>query len=83
MSNVREYWLAMTASPLNRGVGYALASLLGAAAGYVYWQQIGCTSGSCAITSDPVNSTLYGAMMGALLLNAILPQKKRTENGKA
>jgi len=40
---------------------------LGAAAGYLYWKYVGCASGSCAITSSPVNSTLYGAMMGGLL----------------
>ncbi len=40
---------------------------LGATAGFFYWQQIGCASGTCAITSSPVNSTLYGTFMGALL----------------
>jgi hypothetical protein len=40
---------------------------LGALAGFLYWKFIGCASGSCAITSSPVNSTLYGALMGGLL----------------
>jgi len=43
--------------------------LFGAVAGFFYWQQIGCLSGTCAITSSPINSTLYGAVMGGLLLN--------------
>lgn len=47
---------------------YVIGSLLGAIAGYLYWQQIGCSSGTCMITSKPVNSTLYGSLMGALLL---------------
>lgn len=42
---------------------------LGALAGWLYWYQWGCTNG-CAITSSPVNSTLYGAFMGGLLLNS-------------
>ena len=42
---------------------------LGAVAGYAYYHFVGCASGTCAITSNPVNSTLYGALMGALLLN--------------
>lgn len=42
---------------------------LGAVAGYAYYHYVGCASGTCAITSNPVNSTLYGALMGALLLN--------------
>lgn len=32
--------------------------LAGAVAGYAYYYFVGCASGSCAITSNPVNSTL-------------------------
>lgn len=46
-----------------------LGIALGAVAGYLYWMFVGCDSGSCAITSKPMNSTLYGAMMGGLTLN--------------
>ncbi|WP_345028409.1 DUF6132 family protein [Ravibacter arvi] len=47
---------------------FTIAGLIvGAAAGYFYWLYIGCSSGSCAITSKPVNSTLYGMVMGGLL----------------
>ncbi|HUH25617.1 MAG TPA: DUF6132 family protein [Flavobacterium sp.] len=52
--------------------------LLGALAGYLYWHFIGCTSGSCAITSNPMNSTLYGAMMGGLVLSLFKPQSKKS-----
>lgn len=48
--------------------------LIGAVGGYLYYHFVGCSSGTCAITSKPVNSTLYGAMMGGLFLN--LFQKK-------
>ncbi len=40
---------------------------LGAIAGFLYWNYIGCESGTCAITSKPINSTLYGALMGYLV----------------
>lgn len=43
--------------------------VLGAVGGWLYWSQFGCTTG-CPITSSPVNSTLYGAFMGGLLLNS-------------
>lgn len=42
---------------------------LGALAGFLYWKYIGCVSGSCAITSDPVNSTIYGSVLGGLFLS--------------
>lgn len=44
-----------------------LGAILGAAAGYAYYHFIGCSSGSCAITSKPLNSTLYGALIGLLM----------------
>ncbi len=43
---------------------------LGGAAGYLYWFYIGCNNG-CAITSSPLNSTVYGAIMAVLLFNGI------------
>lgn len=43
------------------GIGF------GAIAGYLYWKFIGCSSGTCAITSKPFNSSLYGALMGFLV----------------
>lgn len=40
---------------------------IGGVGGYMYYYYIGCNSGSCAITSSPVNSTLYGVLLGGLL----------------
>ena len=53
-----------------------LGILAGAVGGYLYYHFIGCTSGSCPITSQPVNSTLYGAMMGGLFLSSFKSEKK-------
>jgi len=58
---------------------WSLGIVLGAAAGFLYWYYIGCTSGSCAITSSPINSTLYGGVMGGLLLNSFESSKKKKE----
>jgi len=52
----------------------------GAIAGYLYYSYIGCASGTCAITSKPINSTLYGAMMGGLLLNMFKKEKTTNNN---
>lgn len=46
---------------------YVAGATAGALAGYLYWKNIGCNSGSCAITSSARNSTLYFAAMGALV----------------
>ncbi len=44
-----------------------LGVTIGTIAGFLYWKFIGCSSGSCAITSKPLNSSIYGAVMGGLL----------------
>jgi hypothetical protein len=48
----------------------------GAIGGYLYYHFIGCNSGSCAITSRPLNSTLYGALMGGLIFNIFKKENK-------
>lgn len=57
----------------------ALGVVLGGIAGWAYWHQWGCTSG-CTITSSPVNSTLYGALMGGLLLDTFRKAPAHTGN---
>lgn len=57
-----------------------LGTLAGAVGGYLYYHFIGCTSGTCPITSQPVNSTLYGAMMGWLLVGSFKKEKKTESN---
>jgi len=54
-----------------------IGAVVGALAGYVYWQQVGCVTGTCAITSKPLNSTLYGALMGALLFSLFKKENKK------
>lgn len=46
---------------------YIAGAFFGAIAGYFYWKLVGCASGTCLITSKPLNSTLYGALMGSLI----------------
>ena len=53
--------------------------VLGAIAGYVYYYFIGCSSGTCAITSNPVNSTLYGSLFGVLLFYKKSNDKKNNK----
>jgi hypothetical protein len=54
---------------------------VGALAGYIYYATVGCSSGGCAITSSPVNSTLYGSVMGGLLFSTF-DKKKSVKDEK-
>ena len=56
--------------------------LIGAIGGYLYYHFVGCASGTCAITSKPVNSTLYGALMGGLLFTSFKKDKTKSEQNK-
>ncbi|NOT38350.1 MAG: hypothetical protein HOP11_13345 [Saprospiraceae bacterium] len=44
-------------------------AIIGAIGGYLYYHYVGCISGTCLITSKPLNSTLYGSLIGGLVLN--------------
>jgi len=53
-----------------------LGGIAGASLGYLYYHFIGCNSGHCAITGNPINSTAYGAFVGFLWM---WPVKKNGE----
>lgn len=47
---------------------------IGAIGGYAYYYFVGCANGACAITSKPLNSSIYGAVMGGLLFSSFKSQ---------
>ncbi|HRP90638.1 MAG TPA: DUF6132 family protein [Edaphocola sp.] len=57
-----------------------LGIVLGSVAGFLYWKFVGCESGTCAITSKPLNSSLYGAVMGGLLFSLFKGKDKKAKN---
>jgi hypothetical protein len=54
-------------------IGVAIGGVLG----FLYWKFVGCASGACAITSKPLNSSLYGMLMGGLLFSNFNNLKKQ------
>jgi len=48
-----------------------IGGLLGGFAGYLYYYFIGCYSGTCAITSSPLNSAIYGIILGGLIIELL------------
>ena len=60
---LKKYWITI------------LGIIFGSITGYLYYKYVGCISGTCAITSKPFNSTLYGAVMGGLVFS--LFEKKK------
>lgn len=55
---------------------YFIGALVGGIGGFLYWKFVGCASGTCRITSSPLNSTVYFALLGALTFSLF---KKNTK----
>ena len=51
--------------------------VIGAFGGYLYYSQVGCVSGTCAITSNPWMSTAWGGAFGYLVFGMF--DNKRTK----
>lgn len=64
----KRYWLTL--------LGVAVGSI----GGYLYWLFIGCSSGSCPITSSPTISSIWGAAIGVLLFDMFNKKKKNNED---
>lgn len=58
--------------------------IVGAIGGYIYYIEIGCNSGSCAITSNPYMSILWGAAIGYLVGDMFRkkPSRAQSDAGK-
>lgn len=54
--------------------------VIGGILGYLYYLFIGCASGTCKITSNPIYSTLYGSFMGGIIFS-MFEKKSKTNNG--
>jgi hypothetical protein len=52
-----------------------LGAAVGAIGGYIYYLNYSCSNGSCMISSSPTISTLYGSMMGVLLIHSFTENK--------
>jgi hypothetical protein len=52
---------------LKRNRTVLVFTLAGIAAGFLYWHFIGCSSGSCPVTSEWHMSTAFGGIFGYLL----------------
>ncbi|HET9570178.1 MAG TPA: DUF6132 family protein [Bacteroidales bacterium] len=55
-----------------------LGGILGGVGGYLYYHFVGCTSGTCPITSNPIMSSIWGVLVGGLLFNTF--EKKPVAN---
>ncbi|MBS1548485.1 MAG: hypothetical protein JSS94_01285 [Bacteroidetes bacterium] len=63
---------------LKNKLGFA-GIIIGGLLGYAYYHFISCSSGTCAITSKPLNSSVYGMLMGYLSFSLFETKKKNED----
>jgi hypothetical protein len=56
---------------------YLIGVVFGGIFGFVYWKFVGCSNGTCMISSRPLNSTIYFAVMGALVFGIFKKENKK------
>ncbi len=56
-----------------------VGALLGVLGGFLYWRFIGCSSGSCPITSNPYMSMFWFGLIGLLLGSSNKKGEKRVD----
>lgn len=47
---------------------HIIASIIGGGLGYLYYKKIGCSTGTCPITSSPYASSIYGVIIANLFV---------------
>ena len=57
-----------------------IGAVVGAIGGYIYYSEVGCKSGSCAITSNPYMSMLWGAAVGYLVFDLFKKRKPKNKS---
>ena len=45
--------------------------IVGGGLGFGWYMLVGCPTGTCPLTSNPIISTFYGAILGVLLATSI------------
>lgn len=61
----------------NRSCLLWIMSVAGGLSGWLYYNYIGCLSGTCPIKSNPYLMTGYGLVLGFLIGYLFIPERKK------
>ena len=63
--------MAMKPKGRRRMFSIILGVVAGGVVGFLYYKFVGCRSGACLLTSHPVRSVLYWALIGGLFASSL------------
>lgn len=69
----RESCIQKAKKRLKAHLPQIIGGIIGGIGGYIYYYKVGCSTGSCPIKSNPWLMTLWGAIMGYLIIDILLP----------
>ena len=52
---------------IKHSVGSIIGFITGGIGGFIYYKTVGCSSGACAITSNPYLTIIWGSLLGYLI----------------
>ena len=55
-------------------------ALVGSAGGWLYYRYVGCTTGTCAVTSSLWLSNVFGYILGSLLYTVLWPGRGKRQD---
>jgi len=57
--------------PTNMIYKILIGAMIGGAAGFGWYKLVGCSSGACPLTRNPLITITYGAIMGILIARSL------------
>ncbi|MBK8805302.1 MAG: hypothetical protein IPO21_01095 [Bacteroidales bacterium] len=67
---------------LNKYLLEIVFTIVGGVSGFLYWKYVGCSTGTCPITSIWYMNTIYGMLFGYLLSGVIKDYVKSKKESK-
>jgi hypothetical protein len=64
---------------IKKHTAHIVGIALGAVGGFLYYYFVGCSNGTCPISSNPYISIVYGAVLGYLFSDLFIKKEKKTD----
>ena len=67
---------------MKHSVGSIIGFTTGGIGGFIYYKTVGCSTGACAITSNPYLTIIWGSLLGYLIGSSFNKTDKNKNNNK-